>query len=1182
MSKIFLKIYDFLVRRKGLAVAILLGTMVLCAIPILGMHYDEDISSFLPVNAQSEKYSSIYQSLGGQEKVAVFFRGNECENVGDAMDAWGQRLTEADTSGLVRDLQTRVDEGAVLDVMDFIRENYPYFLTEKDYARMDSLLAEENYIAQRLAAAKEALMMPGSSIASDNLRYDPLNLYSPVFRGLQSLNPAGRGNIVDGHIFLPDGSGAVAFLNSPFGGSESGRNAELSRLLQTVSSETEADFPEVDISFTGGPVIAVENASTIKRDSILAVSIALLLIFILLFLQFRNLRDMLWIALSILCGSLFSLALIALFKSSISIIILGIGSIIIGIAVNYPLHYVDYLKYESDTRKALQSIITPLTIGNLTTVLAFLSLVFMRTSALRDFGLVGAMMLVGTIIFVLVFLPVLMPSGQKRSPRALRLKFGDRLSGRLSLYLLVPFLLLTALFAWTGKRTGFDTDLHNINYMTPQQEADLAALSSLGSRQDSTEVVYAVCEAGSLNQALEKNENLLRSLSEEGCEINSVSSLIPSEAEQGRRLARWKAFWAAHKAIVPAFVKLAAENGFSPNAFAPFVEAIDRSWEVQSPQNGYFSPLTESLCRQFILLDQAAKNLDAKNKTASDSLRASQGVKLVNYVHVDASRREALETRWNESLSAPDTYFFSAQDLNGQMVKMLSEEFDYIGFVCGLIVFVFLWISFGRLELSILAFLPLAVSWTWIMGLMGIFSIKFNIVNVILATFIFGQGDDYTIFITEGLMYEYATKKKILDSYKSSVAFSAMIMFIGIGTLIIARHPAMRSLAEVTIIGMLSVVLLAYYLPPLVFRFLTQKKGEIRQCPVTLKSLCTSIAAELMFFFAFLLFIPWTRLYFLFGKGEERKKRYHRQIHSLASFLLSHIPGTRLEVKNEGGEDFSKPSVVVCNHQSQLDTILLMALSDKVVFLTNDWVWNNPVFSPILHAAECYPVSDGLSANEERISDLVRRGYSIVVFPEGTRSEDCHIQRFHRGAFEIAETFGLDILPVVIHGFGHILPKKDFMLRSGTFYAEVLPRIPLSRAGSDSKERTHWLRAFYVKEYERICAERETAEYFRPYVALQYAYKGKDAESECRKQLKDLRWADEVPLTQSSYVVENCGIGAGALALALSHPHTEVYATESDTDKLAIAANCALVPENLHYLLPDASGEVISPATSSL
>jgi hypothetical protein len=149
-------------------------------------------------------------------------------------------------------------------------------------------------------------------------------------------------------------------------------------------------------------------------------------------------------------------------------------------------------------------------------------------------------------------------------------------------------------------------------------------------------------------------------------------------------------------------------------------------------------------------------------------------------------------------------------------------------------VFLFLWISFGRLELSLLAFLPMALGWIWILGIMSMLDMQFNIVNVILATFIFGQGDDYTIFITDGLLNEFAYRKKLLPSYKNSIVISALIMFIGMGSLIVAKHPALHSLAEVTIVGMFTVVLMAWVVPPLIFNWLVRRHGEVRPEPITI------------------------------------------------------------------------------------------------------------------------------------------------------------------------------------------------------------------------------------------------------------------------------------------------------------------------------------------------------------
>ena len=61
-------------------------------------------------------------------------------------------------------------------------------------------------------------------------------------------------------------------------------------------------------------------------------------------------------------------------------------------------------------------------------------------------------------------------------------------------------------------------------------------------------------------------------------------------------------------------------------------------------------------------------------------------------------------------------------------------------------------------------------------------------------------------------------------SYRRSILLSALIMFIGIGTLIVAKHPALHSLAEVTIIGMGVVVLMAWIVPPLLFDWLVSGK----------------------------------------------------------------------------------------------------------------------------------------------------------------------------------------------------------------------------------------------------------------------------------------------------------------------------------------------------------------------
>ena len=1138
MKKFILHIYDYLSAHKGLAIVLMAVLMGLSALSALRMNYEEDITAFLPQSEESKLYSDVYNRLG-QDRMAVFFTSDEedPDRLMDAMTAFGEQWGLADTAGLVPDLQVSADAGATQEVFDFIRANWPYFLTEADYARMDSLLAAPGFVEEKMAENERSFYSMASSFTSQYLRSDPLGLFSPVLQRLEALNPATRSRVEDGFLFTGDGRTGVVLFNSPFGGSESGKNADLKALVDTVKARTDAQFPDVRITSTGGPEVAVGNAARIKKDSYLALALAAILICIVLWFSYKRFADVFWILVSILAGALFALGIIALFKSSVSLIVLGIGSMIIGIAVNYPLHYVDHLKYQPDKRKALADQVNPLLVGNITTVGAFLSLLLLKAEALHDFGFIGAMMLVGTIPFVLIFLPVFVPAAS-RPRNTVKLDF-DRhihLSPKARKWVFAGFLVMTAVLFWLSRGISFDADMHHINYITPEQERGFAILEEMGASADGSSTVYVVASGKTAEEALQCNEAITPLLQGE----TGIGAFLPSQQEQAARIARWNTFLEAHSDLSDRIIDVGLKNGFTAHAFQPFFDVLDEDWTVKDVE--YFAPSTGSL--------GTAMYLPGDDK-----------VQLVNYLTTDdlEGTKAALRAAMPEG-----AFCFSMDDVSGTLVRLLSEDFDRIGLLCSLIVFFFLWLSFGRIELSVASFLPLAVGWIWILGTMRLFGLQFNIVNIILATFIFGQGDDYTIFITEGLMYEYATGKKILRSFKNAVVLSALIMFIGIGALIVAKHPALRSLAAVTVVGMFTVVAMAYYLPPLAFRFLTTKKGKMRNVPWTLGRSLRTGYIFVVFLLAMLALTVWTFFLFLGGSTPRKRERYRNALMKTARLAIKAIPGCPYTFSNPVGEDFSKPAVYICNHQSHFDVLPIIALHPKVILLTNEWVWNSPFYGYLISKAEFYPVMDGLEKNLEHMKDLVARGYSIVIFPEGTRSPDCRIQRFHRGAFLSARELGLPVLPLYIHGFGYALPKHDFLLRKAGLYMEVGERFEVPEG--DLAAFTRKVRHDYEREYARIRRERETAAYNATYVRYQYLYKGHDAEVECRKVLTPETIAGVDALTGSEMTVKQAGCGVYSLLVALTHPDMQVTAYEEDEEKYLTAARCIGVPENLTYI----------------
>jgi len=912
--------------------SLLLATAAL-VFSLTRQRYKEDITDFLPLGSKYGQALKVYQEISGASRiVAIVSHADTCRQrspdaLCSAVDAFAALVAERDTTGIADGMMTQVDMEQMEQTVRFLYANMPYFLTEGDYARMDSLLALPGFIPSQLSADKQALLFPMTGMMAQNVERDPLNLFTPVAAMLQQRQPTVNYENYDGYIFTPDMSRAIVLMQSPYGSSETSRNARLLRFLDDCrksmpAAEDGYSCCPADIHFTGGPVIAVGNAEQIKHDSILAVSLAVLLIVGLLFAVFRRVRGLLLIVLSIAWGWLFAMGALALLRDSVSIIVIGISSVIVGIAVNYPLHLIVHLRHTPSVRQALREIAVPLIVGNITTVGAFLALVPLESVALRDLGLFSSLLLVGTILFVLVFLPQFGsptngsptnnpssgsptpgpssgsptpgPSSGSPTPGPSR---GGEGSGyicplsvigklfrrpvmgklfrrsvigklfrrsvigklfRKKVYTPLPpeggavgrysvgraILLLTLVFGYFSLGTTFDANIANINYMTPQQRQDMALLSvlsphssvpgfssdSVGGGRGSAHTVYVVSADTSFDAALCRSAALLPQLEQlkragGAVSVGSCHPFLCSHEEQQRRLALWHGFTSRHAREIEDGIRAAARaEGFADGTFDAFLALLHTDLQPQPLE--YFAPLTSTVFANSLA-------------TVPDASPSGTTFNVITTLTADT-----VFDVFDIENAQGTSYAFDVQGMNSAIATRLSDDFNYIGWACGLIVFLFLWFSLGSFELALLSFLPMAVSWVWILGLMSVLGIQFNVVNIILATFIFGQGDDYTIFMTEGCQYEYAYRRPMLASYKQSIILSAAIMFIGIGALIFARHPALRSLAEVTIVGMSSVVLMAWLLPPLLFRWLVADGGGYRRRPLSLSLLWHRLRGE--------------------------------------------------------------------------------------------------------------------------------------------------------------------------------------------------------------------------------------------------------------------------------------------------------------------------------------------------
>ena len=1161
MKEILLKIYKNFGQSSAMAKLVLFACVAIMSVVVFRCaRFSEDIGAFLPKSEKKERIIYAYQHLNTTNKIVVFFSLKDsikCNNdtLCACVEQFVAQLKVKDTTQLTNDIFYKVSSDDISKMSDFIVENLPYFMEEKDYARLDSLLADTTRLKNELLWTRDLLYSPTGGVLQNMLVNDPLHISSTILKNLQNAYQKNTFRQYSGYVFDKEGKEAVVTLTSLVPSSETMLNKHWIDVIEETAQSIERNGV-CEISHIGASDISIGNAEQIKTDTIVTSVLALALIIVLLLYFFRDIRSVVLLLFSIAFGALMALAVLSFCRESISVIAVGIGSIIVGIAANYPLHFLAHLREGKTREETIREIASPLVIGNITTVGAFLSITFINSTAMEDMGIFAASLLVGAIVFVLVFMPHLFKRSLFKRPIT-EDNFLTKIANfslEENKYIVLAVVILTIPLAFLSLRTSFDADLHKINYMTDSQRTELQKL--IEQTSDTLQKTYFVCEGSDKEEVLQTYESIRHSL-DTICEKNNVkrvygiSCFSPSRKLQKERVEKWNHYWRERKEKVTAIVVAeGAKIGLPQEFFSAFIKRISTS-------------LDDKVSPDFSVIEKALTNL-----YISDS---DDKCLLYTTLNCEKENADLLQSDLNQL--SPEVFAFDDKFLFNEMLEELSSDFNLVLFVCAFIVFFFLWFSFGRIELTLIAMVPLTVAWIWILGLMDLFDIRFNIVNIILATFIFGQGDDYTIFVTEGLMYEYAHRKKVLVSYKRSVALSSLIMFIGIGTLIFAKHPALKSLAEVTIVGMSSVILMTYLFPPLLFKWLTKRGDENRIMPITLCNLMKTVVSFTVFvFFSLLYTMIGFALLVIGGKSETNKLRFHRMISWVFKKFAQWLPGVEYHIENVGGYNFEKPSILICNHQSHLDLMYTLLLNPKIICLTNKWVWNCPFYGNIIRFAEYYPISNGIEESIDTLQSAIDRGYSILIFPEGTRSETGKILRFHQGAFYLAQKFNVDIVPIMIHGINHVFPKKEFLLRKGRVDVKIMPPITSENEmikGKEPRKASQSVHKYYIQQYAKICDEIETASYFQDYVYHQYLYKGAEVAKAVKKVLysqKTLEWVDSLP-DEGEITIKDCGYGEKALLAALVKKRLHIMATDMDEEKISVARNCGGLVSNLEYFV---------------
>ncbi|WP_422800166.1 1-acyl-sn-glycerol-3-phosphate acyltransferase [Sphingobacterium sp. Mn56C] len=1089
MHLLFYHIYCWVQRHKTMSVVFAVLFLLLFGFLASKIRFEEDITQIIPKSEKSDLTTRAIRQVNFADKITVLLQKDPQGSVDDLI-ALANSLSDTlqrDTLYL-KEISGQVDQESIAEVYDFVYQNIPLFLEPADYDTL-AYKMDRNAIVKKMAANLEVLSTPTGFVAADFIQKDPLGLGLIGLQKLQKLGVGDNFTLIDGFIGSKDSTQLLLFLTPKYAGTETEKNKALAQELYSIQERLNAEFlGKAKLSYFGSALVAVANADQIKADILKTVCISMSVLMVLLILFYRKIYIPILVFVPTIFAAVFALGCLYLYKPLISAISLSIGAVLIGITIDYTLHILTHFKKNSDVKLLYKELTKPLLMSGTTNAVAFLCLLFVHSTALIDLGIFASITLVASAVFTLLIIPHLYTAKEELKHHTWLDKIAA-FSFERSRLLIWTCVVLIVIGVFTSNRVTFNNDLSGLNYMPEDLKHTEQELDKL--TNTSAKSLYIVATGNTLDTALQRNEEVadwLAIVKDKNLIVSfsSIGDLLNPWQLQQAKIAQWNSFWHFHnpQQLIRNIQYAGEKYGFTADAHDEFYDLLNKSFQPIGLHD--LQKLPNSGVYDFVV---------QRNNFYTVS----------SFVKLEEKHRQTIVQVFEK---IPGVVVVDRKQLNETYLGKLRDDFNALLGYSSVAILLILWLFFSRIELVLLAAIPIGLTGLVTAGLMAVFGLEFNIFSAIVCTLVFGHGVDFSIFMTAALQRQYTTGEDELQVYRTSILLAVLTTVLAIGALVFAKHPALISISSVSLIGVFAAVIITFVFYPLIFRFFITDRAAKGKSPFTVFILFWSILLFFYYGVGCLLLSAIARFIFpLLPLSKDRKDRVIRFI--VAKFMRSVLYGYPL-VKNKTlnpfGETFEKPAIIIANHSSFLDTLSMGMLVPKMIFLVNDWVWKSPIFGRAIQSLGFYPVSAGVEESIAFLQEKVKSGYSIVVFPEGTRSQDNALKRFHKGAFYLAAQLQLDVVPIFLHGNGDVLPKGDVIIYPGKLTAVIGKRIAMedSSFGSSYSVRCKNIAASFKAEFQDWRLQLEDEQYFIKKLQLAYLFKDEEVCAEVYQNLE--RW----------------------------------------------------------------------------
>ena len=1141
-DNLYTRLYLWLVaHRRGVLVATVL-VMAAAGWFSSRIELQEDILDMLPRNdRQVDEYRYALKKFRQIDRVYLDI-GINTDDPETLARAGDEVFAQFSTNRNFGRITYHIESGGQGKVIEFLTGALPNLFTEADARELETKLATAE-VREYLTVMRRKLAGPEGMVLKDVVAADPIGMSALVVaKALPLQTGFGDAQIVDGRITSGDGRHVLMMAEPSFASSDSKASASLVKEMMRIVSDVEKQFPGVHVAITGGHRMAVDNSTIIRKDATRCIAIGMAGMIVLCFVAYRRR----WLAplsfLPSLFGTLMAGVVLMLWQKHLSAIATGFASIAVGITVDYAIHIIYHLDNVGTTDRReigrhLSRLVFPISVGVITTLAAFLVMMTSPMHGYQQLGMLGAVGVVFSAGFALIILPLIIPVAKKSGQPPLWLtawweKY-FRWESKRRLWLVLLVVVLTVAMAFGAKRLQFEGHIAKLNGITDSTRSDDALIQNTWG--NALGMTMVVVRGKTQEEALAQNDRAFEVLSRDTnvASAFSLSSVCPAPETQQANLKRWREFWTGERraALRETLHQTGAELGFRAEAFAKFWQSVEGERPLLTLDMFQGTPLEKALTERAAL---------GTNDNAISTL-----VKMKD-------RAEAGKLR--DTL--PDAIILDSKGLADHIAGLAKVGLNRFALWTGVFVAVLLFLTLASVELVLITLLPLGIGLLWTFGLMGWLGLPIDLMNSIFVIFVIGVGEDYAVFLVMSKLDVWRGQSSHAAANSASVLVSALTTIFGFGVMVIANHPVLFSMGVTVLIGMGFAFLATLIVVPIGMDLLLFNPKS-RSAPRWWHPLGTLwVLIHLGGGQAFLYYV-WRPILKIISPSTA-DARLRAVVRSLGRSVVKAMPFGKLEF-DLTPQLFAPPCIVISNHQSAVDVMIAVSFPADVRQTAKKRVFDAPMLGIGCKLCGHVMVEPNDPAKTlQRCRETLASGASVHFYPEGTRSKDGFVDRFHRGAFELAVELNQEILPIVICDSNTAMPRDAYWFEPFHCTVRALPRVTPQNFDYSlgvvalMKHCETIVRDGLQKELDKV----NTPRIVRRKINRLYRYQGKYVEEFVRWKMKldpVFLALDEVVPRRAHVLDLGCGYGMATHWLATFTDTRTFWGVDYDEDKIRVA-----------------------------